>query len=95
MHMVAEIRTFLTMLSGGLVVSGLYDLYRWLWLRKHRRGWGKHLGDLAFMLIVTGFLITLLFLSNWGELRSYVFLGLGIGMLCYFKIIKVIIKRFL
>lgn len=95
MHMVAEIRTFLIMLGGGIAVSGLYDLYRWLWLRKHWRGIGKHLGDGVFVLFAGVVLVGLLFFSNWGELRSYVFFGLGIGILFYFKIIKAIFHRFI
>lgn len=94
MHMVDEIRTFLIMFGGGIIVSGLYDFYRWLWLRKHWRGIGKHLGDVFFVLLATVILIGLLFFSNWGELRSYVFFGLGIGILFYFKAIKGIFHRF-
>ena len=83
------------MLFGGIIVGLLYDLYRKLWLRKYLRSWKKHAGDLLFSLFVSIFLIALFFYSNWGELRSYIFLGVVIGIFLYFKIKKVLKKYLL
>lgn len=92
--MLMEVKTFLLLFGGGFLVSGLYDLYRQLWFSKHQRDWKKDLGDILFSLVASVLIIALLFYSNWAELRSYVFLGLGIGIITYFKVVHLILTRF-
>ncbi|AZR74597.1 hypothetical protein BBF96_15175 [Anoxybacter fermentans] len=92
--MLLEIKSFLIMIAGGFAISILYDIYRWLWLAKYQRSWLKHVGDLIFSLLATIIVIGLLLYSNWGELRLYIFFGLGIGIFIYFKITRVIFAYF-
>ncbi len=93
--MIHEIQTFLIMVIGGISISVLYDIYRWIWLAKFQRSWLKHLGDFVFSFIASILVIVLLFYSNWGELRLYVFIGLGIGIITYYKLIKAACGHFL
>ncbi len=89
-----EIRTFLIMLVGGLIIGIFYDLYRSLWLKRHNRNWRKHIGDITFSLLASGLILSLLFYSNWVELRLYIFFGIGFGIFTYFKVIKLMINYF-
>lgn len=91
--MSGEFDVFLVLLAGGFLISALYDLYRRVWFKRHQRNWTKHLGDALFCLGSSTLIVSILFYSNWGELRSYVFLGLGLGMLLYFKVVKVILTH--
>ncbi len=92
--MIYEIQTFLVMVVGGIVVSGLYDIYRGLWLARYQRSWLKHLGDMIFSILASIIVIILLFYSNWGKIRLYVFIGLGIGIITYYKLIKAVCSHF-
>lgn len=88
-----EIRAFLIMVGAGFIIGLLYDIYRWVWLAKHPRSWHKDLGDLIFSLFASTIAITLLFYSNWGQLRFYIFIGMGLGIILYIKVVKGIITR--
>lgn len=94
MPMLMEIKTFLMLLAGGFFVSALYDLYRQLWFAKHRRSWTKHIGDIVFSLIASALIVMLLFYTNWCELRSYVFIGLALGIFTYYKVVNAILAYF-
>lgn len=90
--MFTQVRTFLIMFTGGLTLGIFYDLYRYLWLKKMRANRRQHIGDLLFLAFSLVLTVLLWFYSNWLELRFYVFLAIGFGILIYFKVIKVMIK---
>lgn len=92
--MFGALDTFLTLFGGGFLVSALYDVYRHFWYSKHRLSWVKHIGDALFCLCAAVTIISVLFYANWGELRLYVFLGLGCGIFTYFKVVKLILLVF-
>lgn len=71
---------------AGLVAGLLFDLYRFgRWLFRPGR-LGTYIGDLLFWLLLTPALFLLLLVTNGGELRLYVFVGLAIGCLFYFRL---------
>lgn len=70
--------------AAGITAGLVFDLYRLA--RRHLRpnpgmSW---LMDLLFWLVLTPVVFALLLLSNWGELRFYVLLGLASGLVLYF-----------
>ncbi|MBE3571422.1 MAG: spore cortex biosynthesis protein YabQ [Moorella humiferrea] len=74
---------FMALGGGGLLLAFLFDCYRvgrYFW---RPRGMTSHLGDAVFWLILTVFTFALLMFINWGEMRAYVFLGLGMGVTSY------------
>ncbi|NLO76543.1 MAG: hypothetical protein GX092_06720 [Clostridia bacterium] len=85
---------FLVLVWGNFVglIFDCYRLFRQIW----RLGfWGTSLGDLFFWLIVTFLTYLFLMLISWGEVRFYVFLGIGIGLIIYFKLFSPSVRWFL
>jgi len=75
---------FLLVLLGNLV-GGIFDCYRFFRRIRRLNRWGTNLGDAFFWLIVTVFTYIYLLGSTWGEVRLYVFLGIGLGLFIYLK----------
>lgn len=92
--MFTQVRTFLIMFTGGLAIGVFYDVYKYLWLKKTRLHRRQNFGDLLFLFFSLVLIAGLLFYSNCLELRFYVFLAIGLGILVYFKVIKLLIKHF-
>ncbi|WP_406677477.1 spore cortex biosynthesis protein YabQ [Moorella sp. ACPs] len=74
---------FLALCGAGLLLAFTFDCYRvgrYFWRPEPLR---THLGDALFWLIFTVLTFILLMLINWGEIRAYVFLALGLGIALY------------
>jgi len=69
----------------GILMGVFFDFYRVLNRLLHPPRLVIQVGDLLFWLVLTGVVFTILFLGNWGEVRAYVFLGLALGLVIYFK----------
>lgn len=74
----------MTILAGG-VVGFIFDVYRVVRALFSPRQLATAMTDLLYWIVVTPTLFALLLAGNWGELRFYVLLGLGIGLLLYFQ----------
>ncbi|WP_281883902.1 spore cortex biosynthesis protein YabQ [Paenibacillus sp. YYML68] len=72
------------MCAGGLSLGGLFDLYRVLSGQLRVPVWLRAVLDLVYWLAGTVIVFLLLYESNWGEVRPFIFLGLGIGVTLYF-----------
>jgi len=72
------------MLLGGLSLGGLFDLYRVLASQLRAPRYAYYLLDLVFWLVGTLLIFKLLYVSNLGQVRMFVFLGLLIGVALYF-----------
>jgi spore cortex biosynthesis protein YabQ len=72
------------MCAGGLSLGGLFDVYRVLAGQLKMPGWVKSVLDLVYWFAGTLLVFALLYESNWGEVRPFIFLGLGIGIVLYF-----------
>jgi spore cortex biosynthesis protein YabQ len=80
---------FLTMgmmVLGGLSLGGLYDLYKVLAGQLRAPRYAYYLLDLFFWLIGTLLVFRLLYVSNLGEVRFFIFLGLLVGIAGYFML---------
>ncbi|MEK8133011.1 spore cortex biosynthesis protein YabQ [Paenibacillus filicis] len=72
------------MCAGGLSLGGLFDVYRVLAGQLKMPGWVKSVLDLVYWFAGTLLVFAMLYESNWGEVRPFIFLGLGIGIVLYF-----------
>ncbi|QGP92084.1 Spore cortex protein YabQ [Neomoorella glycerini] len=74
---------FLALCGAGLLLAFAFDCYRvgrYFWRPGHL---STHMGDALFWLTFTALTFTLLMFINWGEVRAYVFLALGLGTILY------------
>jgi len=85
MSLAAQTYAFLMTILAGAVVGLLFDLYRVLRAACHPRQWVTALTDIVFWIAVTPIVFAMLLAGNWGELRYYVLIGLGVGLLLYFQ----------
>lgn len=74
----------MTILAGG-VAGFLFDLYRVARSLTRPRQLATAVADLLYWIVVTPIVFALLLAGNWGELRFYVLIGLGVGLLLYFQ----------
>lgn len=77
--------TFSLMVLTGIVLGLAFDAYRvFRGVTGARGGILSHVGDLLFWAVATILVTIALWQGNWGELRLYVFLGLGLGLVIYY-----------
>jgi spore cortex biosynthesis protein YabQ len=72
------------MLLGGLSLGGMFDLYRVLASQLKAPRYAYYLLDLVFWLIGTLLVFKLLYASNLGQVRMFIFVGLLLGIGVYF-----------
>jgi spore cortex biosynthesis protein YabQ len=77
-----------TMFAGGLLLGTLFDLYRVLAGQLKVPLWLKAPLDLLYWLAGTILVFLLLYESNHGEVRPFVFLAIGIGICFYFGLLS-------
>ncbi|MFZ5945265.1 MAG: spore cortex biosynthesis protein YabQ [Bacillota bacterium] len=90
-----QIFAFAVTICIGILGGMLFDIYRvfrGLWKPKKI---GTFIGDLIFWLLLTCMVFLLLLFGNWGEIRIYVFIGIGIGCWFYLKFFSPKFKIFL
>jgi len=71
---------------AGLLAGFCYDYYHIVRNVLKLKKTGLAAGDLVFWLILTAFVFALLLWGNEGEVRFYIFLGMGMGFLVYSRI---------
>lgn len=77
--------TMLLMFGSGFFIGIILDFYRVLTVRFRLRRWLISLIDLLYWMVSAVLVFSLLFWSNWGELRFYFFVAVCLGFLIYFK----------
>ena len=82
--MIHEIELFYLGTATGMVLSMFFDLFRaFRKIIKHGE-WAVALEDMLFWLAASGSLFFLIQVFNKGILRFYIFLGCGLGAICYY-----------
>lgn len=74
------------MFLGGLSLGGLFDLYRVLAGQLKAPRYAYYLLDVFFWIVGTLLVFKLLYESNLGQVRMFIFIGLLAGVLLYFLI---------
>ncbi|MGE5485973.1 MAG: spore cortex biosynthesis protein YabQ [Ignavibacteriales bacterium] len=80
--------------AAGLLLD-IYRIFRWA---TSPRGFLVYLEDLVFWLILTPLFIFSLLVSNWVDLRLYVFAGFGLGLGSYLLLaspVVILVFRFI
>lgn len=85
MSLAGQTYAFLITILAGAVTGLLFDLYRVLRSAFHPRQVLTAVTDLVYWIVVTPIIFAMLLAANWGELRFYVLIGLGVGLLLYFQ----------
>lgn len=85
MELTSQVITFLMTIVTGILLGMLFDGYRVLRGIFNPRILATGVADLLYWIIATGVVFTSLVLSNWGELRFYVFIGILSGLGLYYK----------
>jgi spore cortex biosynthesis protein YabQ len=83
-----QIDTFLITVATGVFLGLLFDFYRVLRALYRPRWLLTSLADLLYWLAATGVVFLALLFGNWGELRLYVFIGLALGALGYYRLLS-------
>ncbi|MGI6091977.1 MAG: spore cortex biosynthesis protein YabQ [Veillonellaceae bacterium] len=83
-----QIATFAITLATGAIIGLFFDFYRVTHNLVRPRRAVTYITDLLFWLIATAITFGVLLMSNWGELRAYVFIGLLSGAVLYFKLLS-------
>ena len=79
---------FLVMVLIGLTVGVSFDIYNVTKKTIRRRRICVMIGDFFFWVISAINIIFLLLVGNWGEIRLYVIIGVAIGTLIYFRLLR-------
>ncbi|NLJ33223.1 MAG: spore cortex biosynthesis protein YabQ [Firmicutes bacterium] len=88
-----QLLTLLWMLVTGVGVGLIFDLYRIGRGLVQPRWFLTALGDLLFWLLVVGFTYGILLWVNFGQVRSFVFLGIFCGLFFYYRLLSGLIIR--
>lgn len=84
---------FLCSVVGGIVIAFIYDLFR---IRRKAVKAGNvitYLEDLLFWLIVAIIIFAVVYFSNDGEIRGYIFLGTVLGVILYMLLFSKFIMK--
>ena len=85
--------TFLIFIINGFLIGILLDIFRILRKTFKTRDNITYAQDILFWLISAGIILYSTFKFNNGELRSFIFIGIGIGTLLYILLFsKIFIK---
>ncbi|NDI37057.1 spore cortex biosynthesis protein YabQ [Chengkuizengella sediminis] len=72
------------MIISGMLLGVIYDIYRVVASQFHFRRWIISSLDIIYWILSTLFVFRMLYLSNSGEVRFYVFLGLTLGIIFHY-----------
>ncbi|MCF6464557.1 spore cortex biosynthesis protein YabQ [Clostridium sp. Cult2] len=89
-----QLYIFLTSIYGGLISGLAYDIYR---VTRHYfkpRKIVTIIEDLLFWIGVSFIFFYIIYKSNWGSLRGYIFIGFFIGGFIYLKILSKVLFPF-
>jgi spore cortex biosynthesis protein YabQ len=81
-----QARTFLITIGIGATAGFCFDYYRVIRRACRLKKFGTFVGDAVFWLVTTVIVFIALLWGNWGEMRLYVLIGLGLGALLYFNL---------
>ncbi|MFD2611537.1 spore cortex biosynthesis protein YabQ [Paenibacillus gansuensis] len=93
MSLHTQFYTFAMMALSGVLLGVVYDAYRVVCRELRLPRWVLSLMDLVYWVFSCIFVFRVLYASNQGEIRLFVFLGLVLGVLFYFWLIGSITVR--
>lgn len=88
MELSLQAKTFLVVMATGALLGMTFDFYRVLRGVFKPHWFVTGLADLSFWVAATAAVAGALLMTNWGELRFYVFIGLSVGTLLYYRLLS-------
>jgi len=82
----SQLYTFLIYVLSGVLIGIFFDIFRVFRKSFKTPDFVTYLQDIFFWLVTGTFLLYVIFKFSNGEIRSYIFLGLGLGVLLYILI---------
>lgn len=82
-EMVQELQTFLISAFWGMIVVFYYDFFRILRGIKRHSSWMTAVEDIVFCLGAGCLIVAVLYSYNQGQVRAFVLLGMGCGIVLY------------
>ena len=89
-----QLYLFLIYVISGIAIGIIFDLFRVLRKSIKTSNLITYIEDTIFWIIVGSFLIWEIFTVSYGELRSYIFIGLILGIILYLVTISKYFIRF-
>lgn len=84
---------FLIYLISGILIGVVFDFFRSLRKSIKTSNLFTYIEDILFWVIASSIIILTILKYNYGELRLYIFLGIGVGLTIYFiTLSKLLIK---
>ncbi|MTI68052.1 MAG: spore cortex biosynthesis protein YabQ [Firmicutes bacterium] len=83
-----QVYIFFATLYGGIIIGFIYDIYRIFRYFSEPRKIVSFIEDLIFWILVSLIALFILFFSNFGEVRGFVFLGFISGAIIYNKLLS-------
>lgn len=83
-----QLFTLAWMAAAGMGIGFIFDLYRITRGLMQPRWLFTALGDLLFWLLVVGLTYGILLQVNFGEVRSFVFLSIVLGLFLYYRLLS-------
>lgn len=87
----SQISIFLYSAISGAIIAFIYDVFRIKRKAVKTRALVLHIEDFIYWIIVALVMFTIIFYSNDGELRGYIFAGAFIGVILYVTFLSKIV----
>jgi spore cortex biosynthesis protein YabQ len=78
-----QVSVFLYSIVGGIIMAFIYDIFRIKRKKVKSKAFTTYLEDIAYWIIAAAVMFGSVYISNDGEIRSYVLLGTLIGIIFY------------
>ncbi|MFC5452641.1 spore cortex biosynthesis protein YabQ [Paenibacillus aestuarii] len=88
-----QFQTIFMMVLSGIAMGAMFDVFRVLSGKLRLPRWTVSIVDILYWIVATILVFRLLIYSNEGQLRVFVFLGIGIGICFYFALLSVWVIR--
>lgn len=85
---------FLCSVIGGMLIAFIYDMFRIKRKTFKTRSIGVFIEDLVFWIIVALVMFAVVYYSNEGELRGFIFIGTVIGVILYMLLLSRFVMNF-
>ncbi|MEW9702463.1 spore cortex biosynthesis protein YabQ [Paenibacillus sp. SI8] len=88
-----QFQTIFMMFLSGIALGSMFDVFRVLSGKLRLPRWTISLIDVLYWIVATILVFRMLIYSNEGQIRVFIFLGMGIGICFYFALLSIWIIR--
>lgn len=90
-----QLYAFAVTIVAGVAMGAVFDVFRALRSSARPRSFVTWVTDIFYWVSVIPVVVGLLLHANWGELRFYVVLGIGLGLVLYFVLLSPLVLKVL